>query len=96
MFIPVSESWPNGVTESFNDTYNRKFSRRQWFKGYAQLKKQCKNFQTLHNQNHRYSYLKGKTSMEVVAKAQLPILYLGGNTKILIREDISGWQYHFD
>ena len=88
VFIPVSEPWRNGVIESFNDTYNRKFFRRQWFKSYAQLKRQCKNFQTFHNNHHRYSCLKGKTPMEVVAKAQLPILKLGANTKIPTREDI--------
>jgi hypothetical protein len=62
VFIPASEPWRNGVIESFNDTYNKKFFRRQWFKSYA--------------------------PMAVVAKAQLPILKLGANTKIPTREDI--------
>jgi hypothetical protein len=88
VFIPISEPWRNAVIESFNDTYNKKFFRRQWFKSYAQLKRQCKNFQTFHNKHHRYSCLKGKTPMEVVDDAQLPILKLGGNTKIPVRADI--------
>ncbi len=88
VFIPISEPWRNAVIESFNDTYNKKFFRRQWFKSYAQLKRQCKNFQTFHNNHHRYSCLKGKTPMEVMANTQLPILKLGGNTKIPNREDI--------
>lgn len=88
VFIPVSEPWRNAVIESFNDTYNRKFFRRQWFKSYAQLKRQCKNFQTFHNKHHRYSCLKGKTPMEVVAKAQFPVQKLGPNTKLPTIEDI--------
>jgi len=33
VFIPIGEPWRNGVVESFNDTYNRRFFRRQWFFG---------------------------------------------------------------
>lgn len=88
VFIPVSEPWRNAVIESFNGTYNRKFFRRQWFKSYAQLKRQCKNFQTFHNKRHRYSCLKGKTPMEVVAQAQFPVQKLGPNTKLPTIEDI--------
>jgi hypothetical protein len=88
VFIPISEPWRNAVIESFNDTYNKKFFRRQWFRSYAQLKSQCKNFQTFHNKHHRYSCLKGKAPMEVIAAAQLPILKLGANTKIPVRADI--------
>jgi putative transposase len=35
VFIPISEPWRNGVVEKFNDTYNKKFFRRQWFNSYA-------------------------------------------------------------
>ena len=31
VFIPIGEPWRNGVIEHFNDTYNKKFLRRQWF-----------------------------------------------------------------
>jgi len=31
VFIPGGEPWRNGVINSFNDTYNKKFFRRQWF-----------------------------------------------------------------
>jgi hypothetical protein len=61
VFIPVAEPWRNAVIESFNDTYNKKFFRRQWFHSYAQLKRQSKRFQRFHNRYHRYSCLKGKT-----------------------------------
>ena len=88
VFIPVSEPWRNAVIESFNDTYNKKFFRRQWFNSYAQLKRQCKKFQTFHNMHHHYSCLKGKTPMEVVASEQLPIAKLGPNTKLPTVEDV--------
>jgi hypothetical protein len=61
VFIPIGEPWRNGVVEHFNDTYNRKFFRRQWFPSYATLKKQAKHFQRFHNRHHRYSCLKGRT-----------------------------------
>ena len=66
VFIPVREPWRNGVIEKFNDTYNKRFFRRQWFPGYATLKRQSKNFQRFHNKHHRYSCLKGKTPLEVL------------------------------
>lgn len=69
MFIPIGEPWHNGVIESFNDTYNEKFFRRQWFPSYPALKRQSKNFQRFHNKNHRYSCLKGKTPLEVIQAA---------------------------
>ena len=51
--------------ERFNDTYDKRFFRRQWFSSYAALKQQNKNFQRFHNKHHRYSCLKGKTPLEV-------------------------------
>jgi hypothetical protein len=88
VFIPVSEPWRNAVIESFNNTYNKKFFRRQWFHSYAQLKRQSKNFQRFHNRHHRYSCLKGKTPSQVIAECSVPIRTLGPNTKIPTLEDI--------
>jgi putative transposase len=82
VFIPVAEPWRNGVIESFNDTYDKKFYRRQWFSSYAQLKRQSKNFQQFHNKNHRYSYLKGKTPLEVIEADEFKPLTLGPNTRM--------------
>jgi len=70
VFIPVREPWRNGAIESFNDTYNKKFFRRQWFPSYANLKRQSKNFQRFHNKHHRYSCLKGKTPNEYLEAVQ--------------------------
>lgn len=88
VFIPVAEPWRNAVIESFNDTYNKKFFRRQWFHSYAQLKRQSKNFQRFHNRHHRYSCLKGKTPSQVIEQCPVPIRTLGPNTKIPILDDI--------
>lgn len=81
VFIPIGEPWRNGVIEHFNDTYNRKFFRRQWFSQYAVLKQQSKNFQRFHNKHHRYSCLQGKTPNETIQKEHFKPLTLGATTK---------------
>ena len=82
VFIPIGEPWRNGVIESFNDTYNKKFFRRQWFPSYAALKRQSKNFQRFHNKHHRYSCLKGKTPMEFIQEENFEPITLAPNTKL--------------
>ena len=82
VFIPVAEPWRDGVIEHFNDTYDKKFFRRQWFSSYAMLKRQSKNFQQFHNKNHRYSCLKGKTSLEVIDADKFKPVTLGPNTRM--------------
>lgn len=82
VFIPIGEPWRNGVIERFNDTYNRKFFRRQFFASYAMLKRQSKNFQRFHNKHHRYSCLKGKTPLEAIQKNGFKPMLVGGNTKL--------------
>jgi len=81
VFIPVREPWRNGVIEKFNDTYNKKFFRQQWFASYSTLKRQSKNFQRFHNKYHRYSYLKGKTPLEIIQSNGFEPCRLGANTK---------------
>jgi len=82
VFIPISEPWRNGTIEKFNDTYNKKFFRRQWFPSYATLKRQSKNFQRFHNKHHRYSFLKGKTPLEVIQNDGFKPVTIGANTKL--------------
>lgn len=82
VFIPVGEPWRDGIIERFNDTYDKKFFRRQCFSNYAMLKRQSKNFQQFHNKNHRYSCLKGKTPLEVIAADEFKPLTLGPNTRM--------------
>lgn len=82
VFIPVGEPWRDGIIEHFNDTYDKKFFRRQWFSSYAMLKRQSKNFQQFHNKNHRYSCLKGKTPLETIELDAFEPLTLGPNTRM--------------
>jgi len=82
VFIPIGEPWRNGVIESFNDTYNKKFFRRQWFPSYASLKRQSKNFQRFHNKHHRYSCLKGKTPNEFLKAFNAKLSKLPAGTKL--------------
>jgi hypothetical protein len=82
VFIPIGEPWRNGEIEHFNNTYDKKFFRRQWFSSYAMLKRQSKNFQRFHNRHHRYSCLKGKTPLEVIAAEDFRPVTLGANTKM--------------
>jgi len=82
VFIPVGEPWRNVEIEHFNDTYDKKFFRRQWFSSYAMLKRQSKNFQRFHNRHHRYSCLKGKTPFEVIANEDFRPITIGANTKL--------------
>ena len=82
VFIPVGEPWRNGTIEKFNDTYNKKFFRRQWFSSYAYLKRQSKSFQRFHNKHHRYSYLKGKTPLQTIKESNFRPMTIGANTKI--------------
>lgn len=82
VFVPIREPWRIGVIEKFNDTYNKKFFRRQWFKSYSHLKRQSKNFQRFHNKHHRYSCLKGKTPLEVIRNSNFKPVTIGANTKV--------------
>jgi hypothetical protein len=82
VFIPIKEPWRNGVIEKFNDTYNKKFFRRQFFQSYLSLKRQSKNFQRFHNKHHRYSCLKGKTPLEVIRSSDFKAQTIGANTKL--------------
>jgi hypothetical protein len=83
VFIPPAcEPWRNGMIERFNDTYNKKFFRRQWLPSYATLKRQSINFQRFHNKHHRYSCLNGKTPNEVLKASKLNALTIGANTEL--------------
>ena len=89
VFIPIGEPWRNGCIENFNDTYNKKFFRRQWFPSYTTLKRQSKNFQRFHNKHHRYSYLNGKTPMQLVENENFKPVTIGANTKLPQLDEIA-------
>ena len=64
-FIPYAEPWRNGIVEHFNDTFDKKFFRTERFETVDQLTIRYANFETFHNQTHRYSALKGATPNQV-------------------------------
>lgn len=64
VFIPIKEPWRNGIIEHFQNVFDKKFFRTQYFKNFSILAQQAKCFEIFHNQNHRYSTLKGKTPLE--------------------------------
>ncbi len=94
VFIPIGEPWRNGVVEHFNDTYNRKSFRRQWFPSYATLKKQAKNFQCFHNRHHRYSLSQRKDSRAGDRGAQLHASGVGAKHQGPLFHPNSRWPHH--
>ena len=61
LFIPLREPWRNGIIEHFQNVFDKMFFRAQYFKDFDCLYKKAKEFELFHNQNHRYSTLKGMT-----------------------------------
>lgn len=65
VFIPIGEPWRNAEIERFQDTFDKKFFRAQMFSSFSELCREARVFEDFHNENHRYSILKGKTPAEV-------------------------------
>lgn len=61
VFIPVGEPWRNPQIESFQNLFDKAFFRSQRFPSYKALCQEAKVFEQFHNDNHVYSFLKGKT-----------------------------------
>jgi hypothetical protein len=55
---------------------------------FSKLLRQSKNFQRYHNKHHRYSYLNGKTPLQVVASDGFKPITIGANTKIQLLDEI--------
>ncbi|TFB09356.1 hypothetical protein E3V08_00355 [Candidatus Atribacteria bacterium MT.SAG.1] len=66
IFISLGEPWRNGCIEKFQDTFEHRFFRKIVFSDFQDLQSQAKRFEIFHNQNHRYSCLKGQTPNEVL------------------------------
>lgn len=64
VFIPIQEPWRNGIVERFNDDFDKKFFRAQFFKNFKHLCEQAANYECYHCQNHRYSTLNGHTPQQ--------------------------------
>jgi putative transposase len=66
IFIPLSEPWRNGCIEKFQDTCQKMFLRKYFFKDTKELKKMADSFEKRHNEKYRYSYLRGKTPLQSI------------------------------
>jgi len=64
VFIPIKEPWRNGIIERFQNVFDKIFFCSQQFHSFSHLLEEAKNFKRFHNQNHRYSTLKGKMPTE--------------------------------
>ena len=67
IFIPIKEPWRNGIIEHFQNVFDKMFFRAQYFEGFSYLVEQAWEFETFHNQYHRYSTMEGKTPLEKVS-----------------------------
>ena len=52
IFIPIREPWRNGIVKHFQNVFDKMFFRTQYFKDFAYLCQQAKDFKVFHNQNH--------------------------------------------
>jgi len=73
IFIPLGEPWRNGCIEKFQDTFEHKFFRKIEFSDFKDLQNQAQIFEGFHNQNHRYSCLKGQTPNDVLKNNRFPL-----------------------
>ena len=79
IFIPLGEPWRNGCIEKFQATFQHRFFRKIMFSDFQDLQKQAKIFEIFHNQNHRYSCLRGKTPNEALKSSRLPLREFPGH-----------------
>jgi putative transposase len=64
IFIPIREPWRNGIIERFNDDFDKRFFRAQFFKNFKHLCEQAVNYELFHDTKHRYSTLSGHTPQQ--------------------------------
>lgn len=64
VFIPIKEPWRNGIIERFNDDFDKRFFRSQFFKNFQYLCDQAVNYELFHDTKHRYSTLNGQTPVQ--------------------------------
>lgn len=74
-FIPQAEPWRNGVIEKFNDHYQQKFLNKVMMTTEADLKQGSIGFENKHNSSYRYSKLRGKTPVQVLAGAKRKLMF---------------------
>jgi transposase InsO family protein len=61
VYIPIREPWRNAFIERFNNDFDKRFFRAQFFRNFQHLCEQAVNYELFHDTKHRYSTLKGHT-----------------------------------
>jgi putative transposase len=61
IFIPLREPWRNAIIERFNDDFDKRFFRSQFFAKFQQVYDQAIKYELFHDTKHRYSTLGGHT-----------------------------------
>lgn len=74
-FIPVREPWRNGVVEKFNEHYRQKFLNKVHITSNGQLLSEALNFESKHNNEYRYSKLKGKTPIKSLEESKCKLRF---------------------
>lgn len=74
-FIPVREPWRNVVVEKFNDHYRQKFLNKVHIASNEQLLSEALKFKSKHNNEYRYSKLKGKTPMKFLKESKCKLKF---------------------
>lgn len=71
-FIPVGEPWRNGVIERFNQKVTKTLLD-QYHRDFNELMEHSARFVEIHNSEHHYSTLQGKTPIELDQDIYIPI-----------------------
>lgn len=74
-FIPVREPWRNGVVEKFNDHFRQKFFNKVIIRTEDQLFKESLQYENRHNNEYRYSKLKGSTPMKYLLNSTVSLRF---------------------
>lgn len=74
-FIPPSEPWRNGIVEKFNDHYRQKFLDKVTMVSMPQLRERSLAYEHRHNSAYRYSKLKGRTPLAVLAEKKAKLIF---------------------
>lgn len=80
--MPFNEPWRMAEIEHFNDVWDKVFFRTQYFNNLEHLCVEEKKFESFHNNNYRYSVLKGSTPRAFEEKLKFKPNLLNNNFKI--------------
>lgn len=94
IFISINEPWRNGHIEKFADIYQKHFFKKFHFPGFELLVEETHKFEQRHNHDYRYSFLNGKTPMQVFAGNNAQIKYLPINYQFRHGIELSSGHVH--